>query len=372
MPILLTNILKEEIKMATFQSIFDDNVEAEKQFDTMFGAEEDDKLIEAVLMMNEDAAQNDTKLPGEEELHQTADEATPKDIADELGPNHDADKPTCDSSDQEIIADDDEEALDLACPKCGVQDGGQDKKDPDNEEIEDEIKANEKEIKECAALRELLEEAETDLGDNDGLGENKGLGDVDDMDLKNEDTPELTENEDKNEEEEQKDPVGESTSLVDALLEEADPEESVDKEYTEPEDDQGEPSVDNKAKAGAEGTDKDPVYESSLVDMLLEDGEEDTDDPNLGNDEGDSKEGEVKEASDDTVDGDVDADDFEDDDEDSIIESLLKEADEELPEKVEDELINDAEDAAELTDSEVDDIEDVYDDDLLDDVVDED
>lgn len=363
--------------MATFQSIFDDNVEAEKQFDTMFGADEDDKLIEAVLMMNEDAAQNDLKLPDDAELHQTDDEAKPKDIADELGPDHDANKPTCDSSDQEIIADDDEDAIDLACPKCGVQDGGQEKKDPDNEDITDEIKANEKEIKENASLRELLEEAETDLGDNDGLGENEGLGDVDNMDLKNEDTPELTENEDKNEEEEQKDPVGES-SLVDALLEEADPEESVDKEYTDPEDKQGEPDIDNKAKAGAEGTDKDPVYEStSLVDALLEseDATKATDDPNLGNEAEDPKEQtnekEVKESGDDTVDGNGDADDIEDD-EDSLIESLLKEAEDELPEKVEDELIDDAEAAAEMSDSEVDAIEDVYDDDLLDDVAGED
>ena len=360
---------KEEIKMATFQSIFDDNVEAEKQFDTMFGADEDDKLIEAVLMMNEDAAQNDLKLPDDAELHQTDDEAKPKDLADELGPNHDADKPTCDSSDHEIIADDDEDAIDLACPKCGVQDGGQEKKDPDNEDITDEIKANEKEIKECAALRELLEEAETDLGDNDGLGENEGLGDVDNMDMENEDTPELTENEDKNEEEEQKKPVDESTSLVDALLEEADPEQSVDKEYTDPEDKQGEPDIDNKAKAGAEGTDKDPVYEStSLVDMLLEsdDATKATGDPNLGNEGEDPKEQsnekDVKESGDGTVDG----------DEDSLIESLLSEAEDELPEKVEDELIDDAETAAEMSDEEVDAIDDVYDDDLLDDVAGED
>ena len=67
-----------------FQSIFDDCVEAEKQFDCMFGTEEDDKLIEAVLMMNEDAAQNDTKLPDEDELHQNDEESKPNDLRSEL------------------------------------------------------------------------------------------------------------------------------------------------------------------------------------------------------------------------------------------------------------------------------------------------
>ena len=74
------------------------------------------------------------------------------------------------------------------------------------------------------------------------------------------------------------------------------------------------------------------------------------------------------------------ANDIEDDgdslsgvDEESLIEALLKEAeDDELPEKVEDELIDDAETAAEMSDEEVDAIDDVYDDDLLDDVAGED
>ncbi len=353
-----------------FQSIFDDNVEAEKQFDTMFGSDEDDKLIEAVLSLREEG----DALPDFEELHQTDDEAKPKDLADELGPNHDENKPTADSSDQEIIADDDDEILDLACPKFGVQDGGQNKKEPDNTDITDEIEKNEGELSE--SLKSLLDEADTDLGDNEGLGEPGDLGDADGVANDTSDTEELTNNDEKNEIKELENPVEESSlvdallaednidydamapqnddpnfrpeaaeeakeenkdhvqesSLVDALLAEEcnDPECSVDKEYTDPEDGQGEPDVDNKPKAGAEGTDKDPVYEcgDKGCDVPSEDGEGD----------------------------------------DSLVEALLAEADDDLPEEVEDELIADAEDDSEMADSEVDAIDDVYDDDLLDDV----
>lgn len=356
-----------------FQSIFDDNVEAEKQFDTMFGSDEDDKLIEAVLALNE----GETSLPDFDELHQTDEESKPKDLADELGPDHDVNKPTADSSDQEIIADDDDEILDLACPKFGVQDAVQ-KNEPDNTDITDEIEKSENKISE--SLQSLLDEADTDLGDNEGLGEPGDLGDADGVANDTTDTEELTDNEDKNETEEMKDPVEndavkESTSLIDQLLAEADeppadsdkdfgsdessdnseevkeestslvdqllaecddPECSVDKEYTDPEDGQGEPDVDNKPKAGAEGTDKDPVYE-------------------CGDDGSDPKDAEAAPA---------DSDD--DLSEGSIVEALLKEAEDELPEEVEDELIADAEDDSEMTDSEVDDIDDVYDDDLLD------
>lgn len=357
-----------------FQSIFDDNVEAEKQFDTMFGSDEDDKLIEAVLAVNE----GDASLPDFDELHQTDEESKPKDLADELGPDHDANKPTADSSDQEIISDDDDDILDLACPKFGVQDAVQ-KNEPDNTDITDEIDKAEGKLSE--SLQSLLDEAETDLGDNEGLGEPGDLGDADGVANDTSDTEELTDNEDKNETEEMKEPVEEaslvdqllaeadnkppadsdkdfaseeggkedeekveeSTSLVDQLLAEAeDPEQSVDAEYTDPEDGQGEPDINNNAKAGAEGTDKDPVYE-------------------CGDDGCDPKDAEAAPADDDNSLSET-----------SLVDALLKEAEDELPEEVEDAIIDDATDDSEMSDEEVDDIDDVYDDDLLDDVAGED
>ena len=404
-----------------FQSIFDDNVEAEKQFDTMFGSDEDDKLIEAVLAVNE----GDASLPDFDELHQTDEESKPKDLADELGPDHDANKPTADSSDQEIISDDDDDTLDLACPKFGVQDGGQ-KTNPDNTDITDEIEKSEGKLSE--SLQSLLDEAETDLGDNEGLGEPGDLGDADGVANDTSDTEELTDNEDKNETEEMKEPVEEaslvdqllaeadeppadsdkdfaaeegekegeekveeSTSLVDQLLAEAeDPEQSVDAEYTDPEDGQGDPDINNKAKAGAEGTDKDPVYEStSLVDQLLAEcgdpecsvdkeytdpedgqGEPDVDNKAKAGAEGTDKDP-VYECGDDGCDP-KDAEAAPADDDNSLVEALLAEAEDELPEEVEDAIIDDATDDSEMSDEEVDDIDDVYDDDLLDDVAGED
>jgi len=245
-----------------FQSVFDDCVEAEKQFDCMFGFEEDDKLIEAVLTINEDAAQQAMNLPDPEELHQTDEESKPKDLRAELGPDHDANKPTADSSDQEIIADDDDDILDLACPKFGVQDAVQ-KNDPDNMDITDEIDKADKTLL-GESLMALLDEAETDLGDNEGLGEPGDLGDVDGMGQET-DKDELEDNEDKNEIDQMADPVNSvKESLIDTLLAECDdPSQCVAGEYTEPEDCMGEPDVNNNAKSGAEGTDKDPVYEDA-------------------------------------------------------------------------------------------------------------
>lgn len=440
-----------------FQSVFDDCVEAEKQFDCMFGADEDDRLIEAVLTINEDAAQAAMKLPDDEELHQTDDNAKPKDLRDELGPNHDANKPTADSSDQEIIADDDDDILDLACPKFGVQDAVQ-KNDPDNTDITDEIDKAENHLTE--SLKDLLEEAETDLGDNEGLGEPGDLGDVDGMGQET-DKDELEDNEDKNELDQMADPVNsvEECSLVEALLAECDdpsqcvageytdpeddmgepdinndakagaegtdkdpvyedaedildaaagnckdPEQTVDKEYVAPEDDMGEPDINNNAKSGAEGTDSDPVYES-LVDQLLAEAEGDpeskTEEPTSNDEGGDPEEAKTEveaenalveallreiETGDDQVDDSTDdatGEDYSEDDavndtdpaeevdyeeENALVEALLRESDD-LPEKVEDELIDDAEETGEMSDAEVDAIDDVYDDDLIDDIM---
>ena len=70
----------------TMDSVFDDSAAFENEFDTIF--DEDDSLIDTVAGVNE-AGEPVTGSEDFEVLHQTQDEATPKDIEDELGENHD-------------------------------------------------------------------------------------------------------------------------------------------------------------------------------------------------------------------------------------------------------------------------------------------
>lgn len=85
-----------------FQSIFDSVSEEEKAFDTIFGADEDDKLMECVLLGEE--AQ-------EEDLHNEDEEVTPKDFQDDMGPNHDTENKPETKQDEFNLEDD---ALKLA------------------------------------------------------------------------------------------------------------------------------------------------------------------------------------------------------------------------------------------------------------------
>ena len=101
-----------------FQSVFDDNTKFEKEMDVIFDADEDFDAFDVTCGLKEDGSVN---LPDAEELHQTEhDGVTPDDLRDELGEGHDTDnKPTADSNGEFDIEDDE---LDLACPKTGVQD----------------------------------------------------------------------------------------------------------------------------------------------------------------------------------------------------------------------------------------------------------
>ena len=70
---------------ASMDSVFDNCTEKELDFDTMF--DQEDSLIDTVNGVNESG----DPLTGVDfaELHQTDDDATPKDVADELGEGHD-------------------------------------------------------------------------------------------------------------------------------------------------------------------------------------------------------------------------------------------------------------------------------------------
>ena len=144
-----------------FQSVFDANVEEEKAFDTMFGAEEDDELMAVVL--GEEADDYDL------DMNTIEDDETPKDLEKDLEVGKEIDAPKVDSSEtvttpDEVDSEKDTPGEQIACPTTGVADAVE-KKEPDEEKIEDEIdKAENKvDIEEDAFLGALLgEETEID------------------------------------------------------------------------------------------------------------------------------------------------------------------------------------------------------------------
>lgn len=286
------------------QSVFDDATETEKAFDTMFGGDEDDHLIETVLMLDEDG----TKLPDEEELHQTDDEATPKDLADELGEGHDTDnKPTADSNGEFDIED---EGLDIGCEKTGVSDAVQKGEvDPENIEDEADTEAEKMEKSYNEALAELMREAEEELGVEPTVGaDDKVLGDP------------------------KEDQLGDE---VKTESEEKDLSDDLEDDDEDEDDNDDEPEVvdDEECEKG----DND-CEEKDLSDDL-EDDDEDESDKDDNDDEPEEKE--IKEASD-------------VEDEDSLVEDL------------EDEIIDAVEDDSELSSKEVKKLDSDYDDDLID------
>lgn len=148
--------------MDKFQSVFDDATKSEKDFDYVFGAQEDEELMDNVLGFKEDGSVN---LPDYGELHQTDDSATPKDLADELGEDHDTkNKPTADSNGEFDLED---EGLNLANPNTGVADAVEKKPTVDPEDIESasDKAADCMEKSYNEALASLLEEAEEELAD---------------------------------------------------------------------------------------------------------------------------------------------------------------------------------------------------------------
>lgn len=141
---------------AQFNSVFDDAVEVEKTFDTIFGGEEDDQLIGAVLGEAADDADFDTLDDG----------ITPKKLEDELD-NGTYEKPTIDSEGEFDIKDKEGGLGDnLACDKYGVADAVQ-KTEPDEENLEGEEEKAEKKV-------DLEESVNLDALYEDGDGESEG------------------------------------------------------------------------------------------------------------------------------------------------------------------------------------------------------
>ena len=145
-----------------FQSVFDANVEEEKAFDTMFGAEEDDELMSIVL--GEEADEYDL------DMNTIDDNETVKDLYKDLEVDKEIEAPKVDSSEtvttpDEVDSEKDTPGEQIACTVAGVADAVE-KKEPDEEKIEDEIdKAENKvDLEEEAFINAILgEETEVEI-----------------------------------------------------------------------------------------------------------------------------------------------------------------------------------------------------------------
>ena len=73
----------------TYDSVFDIANDADLEFDAIF--DEDDELADTIEGVNEDGKSLIYEEDEFAELHQTDDDATPDDLRDELGPDHDED-----------------------------------------------------------------------------------------------------------------------------------------------------------------------------------------------------------------------------------------------------------------------------------------
>lgn len=128
----LFDVDTDALKVADFDSVFGNSAESSEQFDNIFGAEEDDRLMEAVIGFTEDG----TELPDEDELHNNEegdlgeDGVTPKNFGDGIFDDETDNAPKCDTSDNADVidrrggAEGTQNVLNLDCPKTGVQDNG--------------------------------------------------------------------------------------------------------------------------------------------------------------------------------------------------------------------------------------------------------
>lgn len=128
----LFDVDTDALKVADFDSVFGNSAESSEQFDNIFGAEEDDRLMEAVIGFTEDG----TELPDEDELHNNEegdlgeDGVTPKNFGDGIFDDETDNTPKHDTSDNADVidrrggAEGAQNVLDLGCPKTGVQDNG--------------------------------------------------------------------------------------------------------------------------------------------------------------------------------------------------------------------------------------------------------
>ena len=154
-----------------FQTVFDDAVEAEKNFDNMFGAEEDDELMDMVdVVLGEESAADDI------DFNTLDDGETANQLRKDLE-GEEIEKPTIDSDGSFEIDDFDAPGKDIACTKYGVADAVE-KKEIDVTNLEDEIDKSENksdidDLEESAFLDDIFTEETDDMGvEQDQINDN--------------------------------------------------------------------------------------------------------------------------------------------------------------------------------------------------------
>ena len=250
------------MRAASFDSVFDNSEEAAKNFDSIFGAEEDDKLMEAVIGFAEDG----TDLPDGTELHNNEEDdlgddgVTPKNFGDGIFDDETKNAPKRDTSDNTDVidrskgAEGTKDVTDVDCPKAGVQDGGQNKAAIDPEHIDDasakETQSAEKDYdfhQESAWIDDILgEDADLNIEgtDKDVVDIEDGVQDNGNADHLDDDQVEHLEDESRKEtekvtntyEESVEDLFGENANILSEDADEEEPDDS-DEDETNPDED---------------------------------------------------------------------------------------------------------------------------------------
>lgn len=170
----------------TFDSIFDGENAANVAFDNIFGAEEDNHLMDTVNGFNEAGE----ALPDFDELHQNEDDVygtkgvndkvSRRDFETDVVGTPSKNNPSIDSANafkNGLIGKDEEDEIDIACGTYGVQDANNTKEGDatktDNEDIEGEIdKAANAELREFSDILDSLDEVTNPTAEPDRPGEN--------------------------------------------------------------------------------------------------------------------------------------------------------------------------------------------------------
>lgn len=343
----------DAMRAASFDSVFDNSEEAAKNFDSIFGAEEDDRLMEAVIGFREDG----TALPDGTELHNNEvddlgdDNTTPKNFGDGIFDDETDNAPKRDTSDNTDVidrtkgAEGTKDVTDINCSKTGVQDGGQNKAAIDPEHIMD-ASARETQSAEKGYdfhqesweqdIDDILAESDLDIeGTDDVLDLGDGVQDNGNADHLDDDQVEHLDDESEKETSKAASSYSESIDDLFGLNEESDTDlgdpdtcSNIDNDLGIPNDKDGNGGLPDKDPGEGEVKDANSKYQDDIEEMALdndidsfffeaaESDKKDDDKKSSKTDEDDDKKSSSK-SDDDDEDDDFDIDDEEEDDSDS-------------------------------------------------------
>lgn len=284
----------DAMRTASYDSVFDDSEEAAKNFDNIFGAEEDDRLMESVINVREDG----TDLPDNVELHNNEedilgdDNTTAKNFGDGIFDDETDNAPDHDTSDLDDVidrtkgAEGTKDVLDLGCDKTGVQDGGQcdaDDLDPEHlfDDSEDEITSAKKDYdfhQETVWMDndDIFNEDSLDIeGTDDVTDIGDGIQDNGEADYLDDDQVEHLEDESERETKDAAKSYGESVDDIFGFGEDAD---LGSDDLGMPNDTDGEGGLPDKDEDEGEVPDANEKFQDDLDEsFLFEDADEDSD-----------------------------------------------------------------------------------------------